>query len=101
MDFSKFRTYFKFWKWGKYLITILVFVFIYLFVGDHSYLQKQRRQKEISEYEQQTMRYIQLYNEADQTIQMLNDHDNLERYAREQYLMHEVNEDIYLVNSVE
>jgi cell division protein FtsB len=87
----------KFGKWGKYLITILVFLFIYLFVGDQSLVQFSRRNKEIQSYEQQTRAYRKETEKAEQMLQVLNNKDSLERYARELYYMHENNEDIYIV----
>lgn len=97
MDFSKWKGYMKFGKWGKYLITILVFLFIYLFVGDQSLVQFSRRNKEIQSYEQQTRAYRKETEKAEQMLQVLNNKDSLERYARELYHMHENNEDIYIV----
>ena len=97
MKISHLRTYIRFRKWGKYLITILVFLFIYLFVGDQSLVQFSRRDKEIKSYEQQTRAYRKETEKAEQMLQVLNDKDSLERYARELYYMHENNEDIYIV----
>ena len=101
MNFLKWKDHIKFGKWGKYVITILVFLFIYLFVGDQSLVQFSRRSKEIKSYEQQTRMYLQGTEKAEHMLQTLNDTDSLERYAREQYYMHEDGEDVYILNSEE
>ena len=98
MKISWLRGYIKFRKWGKYLITIFVFLIIYLFVGEQSLVQFSHRRGEIKRLEQQTRIYRQGTERAQHTIQVLeNSKDSLERYAREQYYMHDENEDIYLV----
>ena len=97
MKISYLRTYIRFRKWGKYLITILVFLIVYLFVGDQSLIQFSRRRQEINRIEKQTRTYRRDTQKAERTIQMLNDKDSLERYARELYFMHEENEDVFIV----
>lgn len=98
MKFSVLRNYIKFRKWGKYVITLAVFLVIYLFVGDQSMVQFYRRRGEIKVYEQQTRTYRRDTKAAQRMMQMLNNKDSLERYARELYFMHEKNEDIYIVD---
>ena len=39
MSFSKIWEYIQLKKWGKYIITILVFGVIYIFVGDQSMIR--------------------------------------------------------------
>lgn len=97
MKISYLRAYIRFRKWGKYLITIFVFLIIYLFVGDQSLIQFSRRRKEIKRIEQQTRTYKRDTKKAEQMIQMLDSKDSLEQYARELYFMHNENEDVYIV----
>ncbi len=97
MKFSEFWTETKVGKWGKYVITILVFLIIYLFIGDQSMVQFIRRGREIKHLEEQRDMYRSATEEAQMEIKTLNHPDSLERYAREQYYMHNTNEDIYLV----
>jgi len=97
MTFSEFWTSIKIQKWGKYAITLIVFLVVFLFIGDQSLIQFVRRGREIRQLEQQRDMYREGAEKAQREIQTLHQPDSLERYAREQYFMHTPNEDIYLV----
>ena len=97
VNFSQIWTTIKINKWGKYVITILVFLVIFLFVGDQSMLHFFHRHKEIKNLEEQRDMYLEGAQRAQYEIQVLQNPDSLERYAREQYFMHAPGEDIYLV----
>ena len=97
MNFSEFWTSIKIRKWGKYVVTLLLFLIVYLFIGDQSMLQFIHRGREINRLEEQRDMYREGAQKAEMEIRALNRKDSLERYAREQYYMHEANEDIYLV----
>ena len=97
MNFSDFLENSKIKKWGKYAITLLVFLVIYLFIGDQSMIQFARRGREIRQMEQQRDTYREGADKAQRELQTLHHPDSLEHYAREQYYMHASNEDIYLV----
>lgn len=97
MKISFLRTYIRFRKWGKYLITILVFLVVFLFVGEQSLVQFSRRRAEIKKVEKQTQTYQQNTKKAERMIDLLNDKDSLEQYARELYYMHAEGEDVYIV----
>ena len=101
MTFSEFWTYIKIRKWGKYVITLLAFLAVFLFFGDQSMIQFMKRGKEIRQLEEQRDMYRAGTEKAQQEIRALNNADSLERYAREHYFMHNANEDIYLVDEVE
>ena len=97
MQISDFWENIKFKKWGKYAITLLVFLVVFLFIGEQSLIQFVRRGREIRHLEHQREMYEQGAEKAQREIQTLHHPDSLERYAREQYYMHNSNEDIYLV----
>ena len=97
MTFSDFWTTIKIRKWGKYVITLLAFLVVFLFIGDQSLIQFVRRGREIRQLEEQRDMYRAGTEKAQREIQSLNNPDSLERYAREHYYMHNENEDIYLV----
>ena len=97
MTFSEFWTYIRIRKWGKYVLTLLLFLLVFLFIGDQSLIQFVRRGREIRQLEEQRDMYRAQTEEAQLEIQMLQNPDSLERYAREHYYMHTPNEDIYLV----
>lgn len=85
-------------KWGKYVITIVLFAVVFLFIGEQSLVQFVRRGREIRSLEEQRDMYREGTDKAQREIQALHQPDSLERYAREQYYMHTSNEDIYLVD---
>ena len=98
MTFSDWWTEMKMRKWLKYVITILVFLLIYLFIGDQSLIQFARRGREIRQLEQQRDMYRSESEKAQRELRTLSNPDSLERFAREHYYMHTPNEDIYLVD---
>lgn len=98
MNFSEFWTSIKIQKWGKYAITLLAFLIVFLFVGDQSLIRFFHRHREIRQLEEQRDMYRTETEKAQREIQMLQNADSLERFAREQYYMHTPEEDIYLVS---
>ncbi|MBO4454780.1 MAG: septum formation initiator family protein [Paludibacteraceae bacterium] len=97
MNFSELWQHIQVNKWGKYVLTILVFLVVFIFIGDQSLIRFIRRGREIRHLEEQRDMYRKSTEEAQRQLQMLQQPDSLERYAREQYFMHEKDEDIYLV----
>ncbi len=84
-------------SWLKYIIVILAFLILMIFVGDVSWLQRGRRARQIRVLEAQRNEYRREIEAAERQIKALENTDTLERFAREQYLMHAPDEDIYLV----
>lgn len=99
MNFSEFWTSIKIQKWGKYAITLLAFLIVFLFVGDQSLIRFFHRHREIRQLEEQRDMYRAETEKAQREIQMLQNADSLERFAREHYYMHTPEEDIYLIDN--
>lgn len=99
MNFSEFWTSIKIQKWGKYAITLLAFLIVFLFVGDQSLIRFIHRHREIRQLEEQRDMYRTETEKAQREIQMLQNADSLERFAREHYYMHTPEEDIYLIDN--
>ena len=97
MTFGEFWTSMKIPKWGKYAITVLLFLVVFLFIGEQSLIQFIRRGREIRHLEEQREMYQKGTDKAQREIQTLNHPDSLEQYAREHYYMHNTNEEIFLV----
>ena len=97
VNFSELWERFSWRKWGKYVLVLVVFTVIYLFVGEQSMIHFWHRGREIQRLEEQRDRYRADAEEAQQKINNLNQRDSLERFAREQYFMHQPGEDVYLV----
>lgn len=83
--------------WLKYGIVVLAFLILMIFVGDVSWLQRGRRARQIRALEAQRNEYRREIESAERQIRALENTDTLERFAREHYLMHAPDEDIYLV----
>ena len=97
MNISEFWTYIRVRKWGKYVVTILLFLAIFLFIGDQSLIRSIRRHREIRQMEEQRDMYRAGTEEAQREILLLHNKDSLERYAREHYYMHNADEEIFLI----
>lgn len=97
MNFSEFWTYIQLRKWGKYVVTILLFLTVFLFIGDQSLVRFVRRHREIRQMEEQRDMYRKATEEAQREILLLHNKDSLERYAREHYYMHNADEEIFLI----
>ena len=97
MKFSEWIEQTRWRSWAKYVITLLVFLVVYLFVGDQSIIRFVKRGREIRRMEEQRDRYNEGAEKAQRELQVLQQPDSLERFAREQYYMHLPGEDIYLV----
>ena len=98
MTFSEFWESIKIRKWAKYVVTLLLFLAVFLFIGDHSAIQFIKRGREIRHLEEQRDMYRAGTEQAQQELKSLQNPDSLEQYAREHYFMHTPNEDIYLVD---
>ena len=97
MKISEFWTYIQVRKWGKYVVTILLFLTVFLFIGDQSLVRFVRRHRDIRQMEEQRDMYRKATDEAQREILLLHNKDSLERYAREHYYMHNADEEIFLI----
>lgn len=82
---------------NKYVITLIIFGLVMLFAGEQGLIRRAHRARQIRELEQRRDHYTREIEQAKQEIETLQNTDSLEKYAREHYLMHADNEDIYLV----
>lgn len=87
------------WVLNKYVITLVVFLFMLAFLGENSWIQQIRNARQISGLEEELDNYLQEAARYRQDIRTLQgSEENLERYAREHYYMHAPNEDVYLID---
>lgn len=87
---------FKFFT-NIFVLIVLVFAVWMTFFDENSYLVHREFNKEIDELEKTIKFYEDRINEDRTTIKKLQDSLELERFAREKYLMKKKNEDIYLI----
>ncbi|WP_299666432.1 septum formation initiator family protein [uncultured Polaribacter sp.] len=86
----------------KIITNIFVLIFIpfliwMLFFDENSYLIHRKFNKEINDLESTISFYKTKIAEDKATIKKLEDSLQLERFAREKYLMKKENEDIYII----
>jgi cell division protein FtsB len=98
MSFNKFRNY----KIIKFITNIFVLILIpfliwMFFFDENSYLVHRKFNNEITDLESTISYYQKKIIEDKATIKNLKDSLQLERFAREKYLMKKENEDIYLI----
>ena len=84
-------------KYGKYVLAIAVFAVVMVFFGDQSMINYVKRAREIHHLEEQRDTYREGIQKARHDLDVLQNTDSLERFAREQYYMHTEKEDVYLV----
>jgi cell division protein FtsB len=92
-----FKTILKYLK-NKYVIVTLAFVVWILFFDKNNLISQFRLAKKLDEVQHEKDYYLNEIKETEQTIEELtSDTQNLEKYAREKYLMKKENEDIYII----
>ncbi|CAL2088167.1 septum formation initiator family protein [Tenacibaculum sp. 190524A02b] len=80
-----------------YVAILTVFVIWMLFFDENSYLTHREFNHDIKELETWIEFHKQKIAKDKETIEKLKDSLELERYAREKYLMKKENEDIYII----
>ena len=98
MTFKQFKKnrFVKFFT-NRYVLILVAFIVWMLFFDENSYLVHKEFNKEIDKLETAIDFYKKKIEEDKKTIQSLNDSLQLEKFAREQYLMKKANEEIYLI----
>jgi len=80
-----------------FVIILMPFIIWMLFFDENSYLIHRRFNAEIDDLESTISFYEDKISKDKQTIKKLQDSIELERFAREQFLMKKENEDIYII----
>jgi cell division protein FtsB len=83
---------------NKYILTLVVFI-IWLLVFDRNNLIDRRKYlKALDEMEEQKAYYIEkISHDSARLYELQTDAENLEKFAREQYLMKKDNEEIFVI----
>ncbi len=80
------------------MITISVFGIWMLFFDQNNLVDRMRMSAEIRQMEDDREYYIdQIEKDSTRLHELTTDKDNLEKYAREQFLMKKKNEDVFVV----
>ena len=82
---------------NKYVIILATFIVWMLFFDENSYLTHREFNKEIDKLNSEKEYYNTQIEHDKELIQKLEDKEELEKFAREEYKMKKENEDIYII----
>lgn len=89
----------KKWLLNKYVITCLIFIFIFTFCGEQSFINRTRNAIRIAALKKEKALIVSQAEQYRYEIEMLEHNvDSLERFAREHYYMHSDGETVYLIS---
>lgn len=79
-------------------ILVVSFLFIMIFVDENSFIQSFMYEQQIRGLKKEIQHYQGIIDESKVKLNELESNENnLEKFAREQYLMKKENEDIYII----
>jgi cell division protein DivIC len=90
------NVFYKFFT-NVFVMLLIPFIIWMIFFDENSFLIHKRFDNEIEELENAVIFYKSKIEKDKNTIKKLQDSLELERFAREQYLMKKENEDIYII----
>lgn len=82
---------------NKYVITISIFIVWMLFFDENSFLNHREFDKEINKLNTEKEYYKTQIEQDKELINKLENKEELEKFAREEYKMKKENEEIYLI----
>jgi cell division protein DivIC len=94
------RFFIRIWPWlrNKYVLTITVFAIWMLFFDQNNLVDRIQMKSEINQLEEDRAFYLeQIKADSARLHELTTDRDNLEKYAREQFLMKKPDEDVFVV----
>ena len=94
------RNWPRVWPWlkNKYVLTISVFAIWMFFFDQNNVVDQLKMSIEINQLEEDRAYYLdQIEKDSTRLHELTTDRENLEKYAREQYLMKKKDEDVFVV----
>ncbi len=82
---------------NKYFVTSVIFVFWVTFFDQNKLIDRYRNLRELNQLQKDKEYYINRIEEENRKLNELGKGKNLEKFAREQYLMKKPNEDIFVI----
>jgi cell division protein DivIC len=83
---------------NKYILTLLVLIVWLLVFDRNNLIDRAKYLKALDEMEEQKIYYIEkIRHDSVRLNELRTDAENLEKFAREQYLMKKENEDIFVI----
>ena len=83
---------------NRYLIVLAFFIVWMLFLDNTSYMEHRILNKQLNELEDNKEYYKQEIRKDSESIKLLKNPDQIEKYAREKYYMKRDSEDIYIID---
>lgn len=87
------------WLRNKYVLTLAIFI-LWMFLFDSSnWIDVLREYRKINKFEKEKEYYLKkIENDRNRLNELRTNNENLEKFAREQYLMKKPNEDIFIIS---
>ena len=82
---------------NRYVIILSIFIVWMVFFDENSFLNHREFNKEIKKLNNEKEYYKKEIKEDKELIDKLNDNEELEKFAREEYKMKKENEEIYII----
>ena len=82
---------------NKYLLISLLFGVWMLFLDNYSYMDQRQINNQIDELQDNKKYYQDEIRKDNQSVKLLKNQDQVEKYAREKYYMKKDSEDIYII----
>ena len=82
---------------NKYVLVLLFFIVWMLFLDNYSWFNSRELNSQIDELEDNKQYYKDEIRKDNQSIKLLRNPDQVEKYAREKYFMKRDSEDIYII----
>jgi len=87
------------WLKNKYILTLAIFVLWMLLFDSSNWVDVYREYKRIKKLEQDKEYYTnKIENDRNRLNELQTNNENLEKFAREQYLMKKPDEEIFIVS---
>jgi len=82
----------------KYIVTLVLFIIWLIIFDKNSVINNIRNRSKLQKLNNEKEFWLEKINEDSTSLyELKTDDDNLEKYAREQYLMHKPNEEIFVI----
>ncbi|MDX9846190.1 MAG: septum formation inhibitor [Tenuifilaceae bacterium] len=86
------------WLRNKYILTIAIFLLWMLLFDSSNWIDVYREFKKIEKFEKEKEYYLQkIENDRKRLNELRTNNENLEKFAREQYLMKKPDEEIFVI----
>ena len=87
------------WLRNKYVLTLAIFILWMLLFDSSNWIDVFREYRKIKKFEKEKEYYLQkIETDRNRLNELRTNNENLEKFAREQYLMKKPNEDIFIIS---